>query len=965
MDYTYGYWLNGFRKAAQVTTPDILCFETGRFGMAFDIGDMKNAHFGFWKEALDYESSLEKGALDIAELSPAKFNIDLEVGGNVYTASRSTAVDTKGSKRMQAIRMWESGRMGQNYDFLDLEFKNKKGEVLECKGSLKAVILPESMSYTATLEPAYNYQQGSVTGRVKGAQCSRSEKVNVPHKPQMESEKFTFDGWINMSTVWRTKPNTLLCKNIHQGRPGAFGFKVTHSSLIAFANIGGYQEVKQKGQILDPDKWHHLALSYDGNILRFYINGAEQGNAKVGKKRALGNQPFILGGNPHGSPIVFDEFKMWNRALSLAEIKNLYSNPEKAANFPLNQKGLVYKNSFDEGFVPKPPLEWENAKFGITLETDEKTWQNVTDIKGKWTIGQPRNVSLNCYLDDRVKEVEKLTILLQSDEYNFTPVKIDNEYGCYVSLAKKKPGQHGKNRPEYRKYDDIEIFVNNPSASVKKVPLMIDLRGPDSITGMVPMLCDEEGVPLGVPVQLSKNWHYNVMGAYFRPYVTIPITKGLNKFKLRIAYGFYGTVPSASHAQLSLVGYGGNGRWDQLAIGAYGETICFDIDMSLVDVAVTDVRGLMFRKGKEGKKWGWTDAGGGGDWLGLFDEKRTKLAFSGMKTAYLSHGPCLTHVKYNGFYGEARIASIEADLKTLRTNDYARTFQNLRYEFKKPFKSKGTWLYQLGGRNNETTPQIATGDREGMVMSKNLDPNLKKGEKIYSKMELKGEAPWWFAFPGTGENGKMPMGYRGLIIRSFKASFGGKEYLRPNVTFVVNKKMGTKSNIILLMEPHPEVTEYQPGDYVEMDTEWMTLSREVDDYYGNNKDYIDHLTKNPSSWKTIYREAIGNDLVVQTDGGKVINRYPIEIKAEAPEVTVEIKGGIGYVPITFEGLELAKGYEFYEVVNNELVELDQAVKGNDYWQTVHDTKNQSYKRTYNIPLDGKPTSKWLLRKTAN
>ena len=37
--------------------------------------------------------------------------------------------------------------------------------------------------------------------------------------------------------------------------------------------------------------------------------------------------------------------------------------------------------------------------------------------------------------------------------------------------------------------------------------------------------------------------------------------------------------------QLSLVGYGGNQRWDQLALACGGELITFDLDMSLTEVA--------------------------------------------------------------------------------------------------------------------------------------------------------------------------------------------------------------------------------------------------------------------------------------------------------------------------------------------------------------------------------------------
>ncbi len=55
--------------------------------------------------------------------------------------------------------------------------------------------------------------------------------------------------------------------------------------------------------------------------------------------------------------------------------------------------------------------------------------------------------------------------------------------------------------------------------------------------------------------------------------------------------------------------------------------MCLDMDMSLVDVAITDVRMLMARKGLEGKKWGWTDGGWGGDWLNLQNDRGQNIYY--------------------------------------------------------------------------------------------------------------------------------------------------------------------------------------------------------------------------------------------------------------------------------------------------------------------------------------------------
>lgn len=46
----------------------------------------------------------------------------------------------------------------------------------------------------------------------------------------------------------------------------------------------------------------------------------------------------------------------------------------------------------------------------------------------------------------------------------------------------------------------------------------------------------------------------------------------------------WGGVPAASHAQLCLVGWGSNQLWEESAIGAWGETICYEPDQGQVGV---------------------------------------------------------------------------------------------------------------------------------------------------------------------------------------------------------------------------------------------------------------------------------------------------------------------------------------------------------------------------------------------
>lgn len=154
--------------------------------------------------------------------------------------------------------------------------------------------------------------------------------------------------------------------------------------------------------------------------------------------------------------------------------------------------------------------------------------------------------------------------------------------------------------------------------------------------------------------------------------------------------------------------------------------------------------------------------------------------------------------------------------------------------------------------------------------------------------------------------------------------------------------------------------QFRKGDRIELDLELITPPREADDYYGPNEDFRQHLTNNSNSWKTTYREAIGNDLDLAVSGGQVLQSYPIVIQVEQPEVAVTIQGQIGAVPIRFEGLESAMGHRLYQVADGKRIEFDQSVHGDDFRQTDYDAATATCSMTFNLPLEGLGESEWIL-----
>ena len=66
---------------------------------------------------------------------------------------------------------------------------------------------------------------------------------------------------------------------------------------------------------------------------------------------------------------------------------------------------------------------------------------------------------------------------------------------------------------------------------------------------------------------------------------------------------------------------------------------------------------------------------------------------------------------------------------------------------------------------------------------------------------------------------------------------------------------------------------------------------------------------------------------------------------------VAVAGGLGYVPITFTGLQRHRGYALERFSDGEWRRVDQSVHGHDFWQVGFDAERRTFRMTFNVPLD--------------
>jgi hypothetical protein len=100
-----------------------------------------------------------------------------------------------------------------------------------------------------------------------------------------------------------------------------------HAGRLGFSGHGATYDVLTQSS-LDDDKWHHVAVAYNGSTVSIFVDGV--GVASGAMELATGTSGgACIGGRCLGSAVAFltgdvDEVTVYDRALSAAEIKSIF-----------------------------------------------------------------------------------------------------------------------------------------------------------------------------------------------------------------------------------------------------------------------------------------------------------------------------------------------------------------------------------------------------------------------------------------------------------------------------------------------------------------------------------------------------------------------------------------------------------------------------------------------------------------
>jgi hypothetical protein len=252
------------------------------------------------------------------------------LSGPPYSTSWVTSGVSNGSHTLSARATDSSGNVGLAPE-VTVTVSNTGPS-----GAVAAYAFNEASGTTAA-DASGNGHPGSVSGATwiatgKFGRALSFDGVNdwvtVPNSPDLN----VTTGLTIMAWIYPTVSNGVRDVVIKEGA-GVDVYNLYHRNWRGRpeANIfvGGVNRTAE-GTSLPANTWSHIASTYDGTTLRLFVNGAQAASTAASGALPVSSAPLRIGGNALWGEFFkgrIDEIRVYNRALSQAEIQSLMNTP--------------------------------------------------------------------------------------------------------------------------------------------------------------------------------------------------------------------------------------------------------------------------------------------------------------------------------------------------------------------------------------------------------------------------------------------------------------------------------------------------------------------------------------------------------------------------------------------------------------------------------------------------------------
>ena len=380
-DYASMWWAEGFPEVVP-GAPWHRVIQTGHYAFVLDTKSLAVPHFGPIPLGDSFKLARHCDDRVWKKLPGAQLELQIQVNGKSFRCTGSNGWSKHGGPRLI-----DSGRFFQRGDVTDLIFETADGERLNTEARFETAAWPDRLGLVLDAQPGDEaIQPGDDSfGKFGGGYgLDGRHFLTVPHSPEIDAPEFTIEFWAFVPPDYRVSEKVspwLVCKNRNEAHDGNFGIMIVNGLAQARMNIGGGKD----GQIvagthrIRQNAWNHFALSYDGNTLLFLLNAHVSAETKVGKARKPGSHDLAFGrrednfGDGYPFRGVVDEIRIYNRALTIPQLRQRYHNPQ-------DERQPIWSNSFREdgkASETRPKIAWNHPKLSLTFSSGKKTFQQA------------------------------------------------------------------------------------------------------------------------------------------------------------------------------------------------------------------------------------------------------------------------------------------------------------------------------------------------------------------------------------------------------------------------------------------------------------------------------------------------------------------------------------------------------------------------------------------------------------
>jgi hypothetical protein len=540
----------------------------------------------------------------------------------------------------------------------------------------------------------------------------------------------------------------------------------------------------------------------------------------------------------------------------------------------------------------------------------------------------------------------------------------ENEGVYFIDIPRYTMGQY--NCPSADLLQNIQFNIENTTNENKRIRICFRQIPAVNVTGFSSLLRSRNGDPLGVPIQISKNWHGSTAsalhaGSWIKEYIELIIpANATEEFDYTRIGAKWGETYGAFSHQLSVVGAGvWRGGWLEAGLGSFGENITHSPDYEYGNSNGCDFRPFLVTNQNQGGtslECQWTGNLGGLDFGHYTNESNQRIYQSEVKTKFKRYGPNLTETSISAISSDNKL-KIDYTFFLNRSSDMTRVFYNVKLRALDFIPFNRFEMFQLGGDvyNTLVAQSVVYGNENG-VTNTIIPTNSGSNDYTTSHQALDGNQPWLWI---DGECNSSPVSSNlninanaGLVIRSYKGLFNGvvdnTPYFRERSSSIgFSAPTGLNPTSYCLVPPQG-VTSLYPGDSIELFLEVCLIPKSLNDYYGNDSLFAQSLSTFGNSWEPLFNEAVFNHPSASSPNSIVTQGYPIMIETINNEALVEIQGGKNYIPLVFTHVDSIFNPKLWRRVNNCWELIDQSNWGKDFWQTDFNPEQEKFEVIYNV-----------------